>query len=117
MAVNQKVAAQVTMIRPAKGWRSLNLRDLWSYRELIYFMTWRDIQVRYKQTLLGAAWAVLRPFMTMVVFSIFFGQLAKVPSDGIPYPIFTFAALLPWQLFTNALNFASRSPPPGWRGC
>lgn len=109
MAVNQKVAAQVTMIRPAKGWRSLNLRDLWSYRELIYFMTWRDIQVRYKQTLLGAAWAVLRPFMTMVVFSIFFGQLAKVPSDGIPYPIFTFAALLPWQLFTNALNFASRS--------
>lgn len=109
MVVNHKVAAPVTMIRPAKGWRSLNLRDLWAYRELVYFMTWRDIQVRYKQTLLGAAWAVLRPFMTMVVFSIFFGQLAKVPSDGIPYPIFTFAALLPWQLFTNALNFASRS--------
>ena len=87
----------------------INLRDLWRYRELIYFMTWRDIKVRYKQTLLGAAWAVLRPFLTMVVFSIFFGELAGVPSDGVPYPIFAFAALLPWELFANALSIGSRS--------
>mgnify|MGYP003732009585 CR=1 FL=1 len=83
--------------------------DLWRYRELIYFMTWRDVKVRYKQTLLGASWAILRPFLTMVVFSIFFGNLAKVPSDGIPYPIYTFTALLPWELFATALSQASRS--------
>ncbi len=99
----------VTVIRPEKGWSSLNLRDLWRYRELIYFMTWRDLKVRYKQTLLGAGWAILRPVLTMVVFSIFFGELAKVPSDGIPYPIFTFTALLPWELFVSALSQASRS--------
>ncbi|MCC6148368.1 MAG: ABC transporter permease [Anaerolineaceae bacterium] len=87
----------------------INLRDLWRYRELIYFMTWRDIKVRYKQTLLGAAWAVLRPFLTMVVFSIFFGELAGVPSDDVPYPIFAFAALLPWELFSQALSVGSRS--------
>jgi lipopolysaccharide transport system permease protein len=109
MTALQKTTPQVIYLRPAKGWRALNLRDLWVYRELIYFMTLRDIQVRYKQTLLGATWAVLKPFLTMVVFSIFFGSLAKVPSDNIPYPIFTFAALLPWQLFTNSLNFASKS--------
>jgi lipopolysaccharide transport system permease protein len=109
MTALQKTTQQVIYLRPAKGWRALNLRDLWVYRELIYFMTLRDIQVRYKQTLLGATWAVLKPFLTMVVFSIFFGSLAKVPSDNIPYPIFTFAALLPWQLFTNSLNFASKS--------
>ena len=74
---------------------ALNLRDLWIYRELVYFMTWRDLKVRYKQTLLGVSWAVLQPFLTMVVFSIFFGGLAKVPSDGIPYPIFSYVGLLP----------------------
>jgi len=100
---------EVTILRPPKEWEALNLRDLWRYRELIYFMTWRDLKVRYKQTLLGASWAVLRPFLTMVVFSIFFGGLAKVPSDGIPYPIFSYTALLPWELFTHALNIASRS--------
>ena len=97
------------VIRPTKGWMALNLRDLWVYRELIYFMTWRDLKVRYKQTLLGVSWAVLQPFLTMVVFSIFFGGLAKVPSDGIPYPVFSFVGLLPWGLFAKALQDASRS--------
>jgi lipopolysaccharide transport system permease protein len=99
----------VTILRPPVGWSALNLRDLWMYRELIYFLTWRDLKVRYKQTLLGASWAILRPFMTMVVFSIFFGRLAGVESDGVPYPIFAFVALLPWELFSNALAVASRS--------
>ena len=97
-------------IKPTKGWAALNLRDLWVYRELIYFMVWRDLKVRYKQTVLGVSWAILQPFMQMVVFSIFFGELAKVPTDnGIPYPIFSYAALLPWTLFAKALNDASRS--------
>jgi lipopolysaccharide transport system permease protein len=93
----------VTIIRPSRGWVSLNLRELWDYRELLYFLIWRDIKVRYKQTALGAAWAILQPLLTMVVFSVFFGRLAGVPSDDIPYPVFTFAALLPWQLFERAL--------------
>lgn len=97
------------ILRPSRGWTALNLRDLWLYRELVYFMTWRDLKVRYKQTLLGVSWAVLNPFLQMVVFSIVFGQLAKVSSDGLPYPIFSFTALLPWTLFANALNNASRS--------
>ncbi len=106
---SEKPEMQLTVIRPEKGWSALNLSDLWRYRELVYFMTWRDLKVRYKQTLLGASWAILRPFLTMVVFSIFFGDLAKVPSDGIPYPIFAFTALLPWELFVTALSHASRS--------
>lgn len=97
------------MIRPSRGWVALNLRDLWRYRELLYFLTWRDIKVRYKQTALGAAWAVLQPFFTMVVFSIFFGRLARVPSDGIPYPIFAYTALLPWSYFAGALDRAGNS--------
>jgi len=104
-----KAELSTVVIRPTKGWMSLNLRDLWLYRELIYFMTWRDLKVRYKQTLLGVSWAVLQPFLTMVVFTIFFGGLAKVPSDGIPYPIFSYVGLLPWGLFANALLNASRS--------
>lgn len=96
-------------IRPSRGWVSLRLRDLWEYRELLYFLVWRDIKVCYKQTALGIAWAILQPFMTMVVFSIFFGRLAKVPSDGMPYPVFTFCALLPWQLFANALTSSANS--------
>ena len=99
----------VTILRPATGLGALNFRDLWLYRELIYFLTWRDLKVRYKQTLLGASWAILKPFMTMIVFSIFFGDLAKVPSDGVPYPIFSFAALVPWELFSNAISVAGRS--------
>lgn len=99
----------VTLIRPSRGWVSLKLAELWKYRELLYFLTWRDIKVRYKQTVIGAAWAIIQPFFAMVVFSIFFGQLAKIPSDGIPYPIFTYCALLPWQLFAHALNESSNS--------
>jgi lipopolysaccharide transport system permease protein len=87
----------------------LNLKDLWEYRELLYFLVWRDIKVRYKQTALGAAWAILQPVLTMLVFTLFFGRLAKVPSDGIPYPVFAYTALLPWQLFLFALNESSNS--------
>jgi lipopolysaccharide transport system permease protein len=96
-------------IEPSKGWVSLRLRDLWEYRELLYFFVWRDMKVRYKQTVLGVSWAIIQPFFTMVVFSIFFGRLAKVPSDGIPYPIFSYAALVPWAFFANGLNQASNS--------
>src|SRR5882724_11507887 len=96
-------------IEPPKGWASIGLRELWDYRELLYFLTWRDVKVRYKQTALGAAWAIIQPLFMMLVFSLFFGRLAKVPSDGIPYPIFTFCALLPWQLFANALTESSNS--------
>jgi lipopolysaccharide transport system permease protein len=99
----------VTMIRPTRGWVGLDLRELWRYRELLYFLTWRDVMVRYKQTLLGAAWAILQPFLTMVVFSIFFGQLAKIPTDGAPYPIFSYTALLPWQFFENGIAKAGAS--------
>ena len=99
----------VVVIRPSRGWVSLNLRDLWEYRELLYFLTWRDIKVRYKQTVLGAAWAIIQPFFTMVVFSLFFGKLAKMPSDDIPYPIFSYAALVPWTFFANGLSQSSSS--------
>ncbi len=99
----------VIHIRPSKGWVSLNLRDLWEYRELLYFLVWRDVKVRYKQTVLGAVWAIIQPFFTMVVFSLFFGRLAKVPSDGIPYPVFAYCALLPWQLFAYALTESGNS--------
>ena len=96
-------------IAPSRGWVSLKLRELWEYRELLYFLVWRDIKVRYKQTALGASWAIIQPFMTMVVFSLFFGHLARMPSDGLPYPIFTFAALVPWAFFANGLNQSSNS--------
>lgn len=99
----------ITFIRPASGWTSLGLKELWEYRELLYFLTWRDIKVRYKQTALGAAWAIIQPVFMMLVFSLFFGQLAKVPSDGIPYPVFTFCALLPWHLFAHSLTESSNS--------
>ena len=98
-----------TRIEPSKGWISLGLKDLWQYRELLFFLTWRDIKVRYKQTALGAAWAVIQPLFTMLVFTLFFGRLAKVPSDGIPYPLFSYTALLPWQLFAYALTESSNS--------
>jgi lipopolysaccharide transport system permease protein len=98
-----------TRIEPTKGWVSLKLRELWEYRELLYFLTWRDIKVRYKQTILGAAWAIIQPFFTMIVFSLFFGKLAKVPSDGIPYPIFSYAALVPWTFFSTRLTQASNT--------
>jgi lipopolysaccharide transport system permease protein len=98
-----------TRIEPSSGWISLGLRDLWQYRELLFFLAWRDIKVRYKQTALGATWAVIQPLFTMLVFTLFFGRLAKVPSDGIPYPLFSYTALLPWQLFAYALTESSNS--------
>jgi lipopolysaccharide transport system permease protein len=98
-----------TIIEPAKSWVPLNLKEIWAYRELLFFMTWRDIKVRYKQTLLGAAWAIIRPVATMVVFSLFFGQLAKMPSDGLPYPVFNYAALLPWTFFATGLTRTTSS--------
>jgi lipopolysaccharide transport system permease protein len=105
----KKAEIPVITVKPSQGWAALNLRDLWIYRELIYFMTWRNLKVRYKQTLLGAFWAILRPFLSMVVFSIFFGGLAQVPSDNIPCPIFSYSGLLPWELFSVALVHASQS--------
>ena len=97
-------------IKPTTGLAALNLRDLWTYRELVYFMVWRDVRVRYKQTMLGAAWAIIQPVLSMLVFTFIFGRVAKLPTDGnIPYPIFSYVALLPWGLFVTALNQASRS--------
>jgi len=96
-------------IRPSPGWAPVNLRELWVYRELLYFLTWRDVKVRYKQTLLGFAWAILQPFMMMVVFTIFFGNLAKIPSEGIPYPLFSYTALLPWTLFAEGVTRSTNS--------
>lgn len=97
------------IIEPSPGWEAPKLAELWEYRELLYFLIWRDVKVRYKQTLLGAAWAVIQPFATMVVFSIFFGRLGKIPSDGFPYPIFAYSALLPWTFFAQGLSQASSS--------
>ena len=97
------------LICPPGGWATLGLAELWDYRELLYFLTWRDIKVRYKQTVLGAAWAVIQPVFMMVVFSLFFGHLVNVPSDGIPYPIFVYCGLLPWQLFAHALTESGNS--------
>jgi lipopolysaccharide transport system permease protein len=106
---NPPLPAYHLRIEPSTGWVSLKLRELWLYRELLYFLTWRDIKVRYKQTVLGAAWAIIQPFFTMVVFSLFFGNLARVPSDGIPYPVFSYAALVPWTFFANGLTQSSNS--------
>ena len=97
------------LVEPSGSWVPLKLGELWAYRELLYFLIWRDIKVRYKQTLLGAAWAILQPTLTMIVFSIFFGRLARMPSDGIPYPIFSYTALVPWTLFAYGLNQGSNS--------
>jgi lipopolysaccharide transport system permease protein len=102
-------SAPIAVVQPSRGWSGVNFRELWRYRELVYFLMWRDIKVRYKQTLLGAGWAIIQPFFTMVVFTIFFGELAKIPSDDIPYPIFSYAALLPWQLFENGISKAGNS--------
>src|SRR5882762_11904662 len=96
-------------IDPPSGWTSIGFRELWDYRELLYFLTLRDIKVRYKQTALGAAWAVIQPFFMMLVFSLFFGRLAGISSDGIPYPVFVYAGLLPWQLFSQSLVESSNS--------
>jgi lipopolysaccharide transport system permease protein len=111
MTAPTKAAPPVPVVRIAasRGWVSLGIRELWEYRELLYFLTWRDLKVRYKQTVLGAAWAIIQPFLTMVVFSLFFGRLARMPSDGIPYPVFSYAALVPWTFFANGLSQSSLS--------
>lgn len=103
------VSESVVKIRPLRGWAPLHLKDLWTYRELLYFLTWRQVKVRYKQTVLGFAWAIIRPLAMMVVFSLFFGNLLNVPSEGIPYPLFSYAALLPWNLFAQGLTLSSNS--------
>jgi lipopolysaccharide transport system permease protein len=108
-SVDASVDSPSVKIEPSKGWISIDFKELWEYRELLYFLTWRDIKVRYKQTVLGAAWAIIQPFFTMVVFSLFFGHLAKVPSDNVPYPIFSYAALVPWTFFANGLSSSSNS--------
>ena len=102
-------AEEVTRLRPRRGWQPMRLAELWRFRELLWFLAMRDIKVRYKQTVLGVGWAVLQPLFTMIVFSIFFGKLGKIPSDGVPYPLFSLCALLPWQLFAYALTQASNS--------
>jgi lipopolysaccharide transport system permease protein len=109
MQQSAQVASPAVVIQPSSGWVALRLAELWEYRELLYFLVWRDVKVRYKQTALGAAWAIIQPFFTMVVFSVFFGRLAKMPSDGIPYPLFAYAGLVPWTFFANALTQASNS--------
>lgn len=103
------IPERITRIAPSTGWLPLRFRELIEYRELLYFLVWRDIKVRYKQTALGAAWAVIQPFFTMVVFSVFFGRLARIPSDGVPYPIFAYSALVPWTYFATALTQSANS--------
>jgi lipopolysaccharide transport system permease protein len=100
---------EITLIRPPRGWQLINFRELWRFRELLYFLTWRDVKVRYKQTLLGAAWAILQPAMMMVIFTIFFARMAGVPSGDIPYPLFAYAGLLPWTFFAAAISNAGNS--------
>jgi lipopolysaccharide transport system permease protein len=109
MAELAKPEPTTVYIKPSKGLAALHLRDLWIYRELVFFMVWRDVKVKYKQTLLGMAWAVIQPVMNMLVFTFVFDRVAKLPTDGIPYEIFSFTALLPWGLFVTALNQGSRS--------
>jgi lipopolysaccharide transport system permease protein len=104
-----ELTPDITRIRPSRGWVSLRLGELWEYRELLWFLVWRDVKVRYKQTALGASWAILQPVATMVVFSLFFGRLAGIPSDGLPYPVFSFAALVPWTFFSQGLAQSANS--------
>jgi len=101
---NPAVDIPVIRIRPASDRLASGLKELWQYRELLYFLIWRDVKVRYKQTAIGAAWAIIQPLMTMIIFTVVFGKFANMPSDGLPYPIFSFAALLPWTYFSKALN-------------
>ncbi len=99
----------LVIIEPSKSWVAINLRDLWTYRELLYFLIWRDLKVRYKQAVLGVVWVVIQPLLTTVIFTIFLGLLARIPSDGIPYPIFVYAGLLPWTFFANAVSNSGNS--------
>jgi len=103
------MAVPITVIEPSRGWVAVRLDELWEHRELLYFFVWRDVKVRYKQTALGAAWAVLQPLLTMLIFTIFFGRMAGIGSEGVPYPIFSYAGLLPWTFFSHGLGQASNS--------
>jgi lipopolysaccharide transport system permease protein len=109
MGSHQTDAHVITRIQPARGWPRLGLREIYQYRELLFYLTWRDIKVRYKQTALGASWAILQPFLAMLIFSVFFGHLAHVGSDGVPYPIFCYAALVPWTFFAYGLTQAANA--------
>jgi lipopolysaccharide transport system permease protein len=111
MAITESQAASLPIIyiEPSRSWLSLNLHELWGYRELLYFLVWRDVKIRYKQTAIGAAWAILQPLMTMVIFMLVFRKFANVPSDGLPYSIFAYTALMPWTLFAGAVNRSSVS--------
>jgi lipopolysaccharide transport system permease protein len=102
-------SGRVTLIRPRRGWAALNLRELWDYRELLYFLVWRDVKIRYKQTAIGAAWVILQPLLTAGIFTVVFGHYVHLPTNGTPYLLFTYAAMLPWLLFANALNASTRS--------
>jgi lipopolysaccharide transport system permease protein len=106
---NGHLTSAVTVIEPTRGWMPLKLREVWAYRELLYFLIWRDLKIRYRQTVLGAAWAVAQPLATALVFTIFFGKLAKIPSDGVPYPVFTLTGLVPWTFFSNGLTQSANS--------
>lgn len=97
----------VVRIEPPSGWVELRLREVWEYRELLYFLVWRDVKIRYKQTAIGVIWVILQPLLTMIVFTLFFGRVAKMPSDGLPYPVFYFAAVVPWMYFSTALQGAT----------
>lgn len=101
--------SHVTVIQPGKGWASLRMRELWDYRELLFFLVWRDLKIRYKQTGVGIAWAIMQPFLTMVVFTVVFGHFANLPTNGVPYPLLTYSALLPWLMFTSAFQNATTS--------
>jgi len=105
----EEAKASAIYIKPSRGWGLPPIRDIWAYRELLYFLVWRDLKVRYKQTVLGILWAIIQPFFLMVIFSIFFGKLGKIPSEGIPYPIFAYAALLPWSYFAQSVTASSNS--------
>ena len=107
--MNSPIDLPRTLVTPSRGWVSLRLGEMWEYRELLYFFIWRDVKVRYKQTALGVSWAILQPFLTMVIFSLFFGRLAGVPSDGVPYPIFAYTALLPWTFFAHGVTLSANS--------
>src|SRR6476646_12141710 len=100
----ENVTENIVIIEPRKGLFHLDLKSIWNYRELLYFLVWRDLKVRYKQTLIGVGWAVVQPLGTMIIFTIIFGELVKVPSDGLPYPVFAYSALLPWNYFASALQ-------------
>jgi lipopolysaccharide transport system permease protein len=109
MAQNPHKKDSILIIEPSHGWSPLQLQEFWEYRELLYFLSWRDVKVRYKQTALGVAWALVQPFLSMVIFSLFFGYLARMPSDGIPYPIFAYTGLVPWIFFASSLQRCSTS--------